>query len=698
MGTNNEIDSSKSSSSYGTNRKSGKGGISITLTLILLVIVPILISSLTIGLVSINRSSAGITENTRNSFIQVITNVGNSFDTIVSKNEDTLKGFASAPILQEALANPNDPEIVAKAQKYTLDYFGKLSGWEGLYLADWNTTVFTHPNNGVIGVTLRKDDSLKALQDSILSSETGVFNTGIMTSPASGQLIMSIYTPIMVDGKPVGIAGGAFYVNSIASQISDVSALNLKSSYIYFVDNAGTMLYHPDESKIGNPVENEAVKGLVASLEAGQHPDPAVIAYKFKGVTKYAGYYIDKNENYIAVLTADESDVLSSINVIRTIIIVICVICIVIFAALAVLMSRIIAVPLVKLAKSLDRLSTGDVAADCDAKSNIKESASILESFHALREAMENSIGSVKDAAEALDGSIVGVDEKTNNNVESVSQINTAVNEVAETSQSVAENAQTMAEKAVDLGQSIEQLNDNVQKLYEASETIKNANNEATECMKSVYAGSKESVDAMEEITSKIHETNEAISSIGTAVQAIESIAAQTNLLSLNASIEAARAGEAGRGFAVVADEIRNLADSSAESAKEIKQIIDNVIIQSNGTVEISNRVFNVISNEQTDIENAQSKFNLLSDSVETSINEIDTIRKMTGQLDGIKTELTNATSDLGAISEELGASAQEVAASCQTVTDACMDTQASTSDMRKVNENMRDAISFFKL
>jgi methyl-accepting chemotaxis protein len=255
-----------------------------------------------------------------------------------------------------------------------------------------------------------------------------------------------------------------------------------------------------------------------------------------------------------------------------------------------------------------------------------------------------------------------------------------------------------MAERAVELGENIENLNDNVARLYDASQTIKSANNDATSCMKSVYAGANESVEAMQDITSKIAETNNAIGEIETAVQAIESIAAQTNLLSLNASIEAARAGEAGRGFAVVADEIRSLADSSAESAKEIKQIIENVIVLSNGTVDMSNRVFEVINKEQTDIEMAQDKFNILSDSVEASIVEIDTIRDMTGTLDRIKSELTNATTDLGAISEELGASAEEVAASCQTVTDACSDTQNSTTEMRNINEDMSAAIEFFKL
>ena len=216
--------------------------------------------------------------------------------------------------------------------------------------------------------------------------------------------------------------------------------------------------------------------------------------------------------------------------------------------------------------------------------------------------------------------------------------------------------------------------------------------------MKSVYSGANESVEAMQDITDKIAETNAAIAKIGTAVQAIESIAAQTNLLSLNASIEAARAGEAGRGFAVVAEEIRTLADSSADSAKEIKQIIENVIALSNGTVDISNRVYEVISKEQSDIEVARDKFDVLSDSVEASISEIDTIRIMTSKLDKIRTDLSNATTELGAISEELGASAEEVAASCQTVTEACTDTQSSTAKMRNINDDMSAAIDFFKL
>ena len=672
--------------------------LNMRVTLILFALLPLVITSLIILIVSITMSSKEITENSHEAFVQVIDGVGNSFDTIVRQNEETLKAFATSPVLVRAIMNPDDTEGAGLAKKYTLDFYGSLSGWEGLYYCDWNSVVMAHPVEAVIGKQLREGDNLANLQNAMLGASNGVFNTGVMVSPASGQNIISIYTPIMVNGQPVGFAGGAFYVQDIAAAISDVSAMGMKTAYIYFVDAHGTMLYHPDESKIGNPVENAAVKGLVAKLEAGEHPAPAVVEYAYKGAMKYAGYYVGNNEAYIAVLTADEKDVLTAIYRIQKVSLIIGLVCVIAFLAIALFVERKISVPLIKTADALQVLSTGDLTVRTDAKSHIKETVSILNSFKTLRDALSGSMKSVSDAAGVLNGSIVSVDEKTGSNVESVSQINTAVNEVAETSQSVAENAQNMAAKASELGDSIETLNDNVQKLFEASQTIKNVNGDANECMRSVSAGANESVSAMQEITDKINETNSAIGNIGAAIQAIESIAAQTNLLSLNASIEAARAGEAGRGFAVVAEEIRGLADSSAESAKDIKRIIENVMVLSDATVQISNRVSGVISKEQADIEKSQEKFDILSDSVEDAISEIDVIRGMSGTLDSIRVELTNATTELGAISEELGASAEEVAASCQTVTNACVETQESTAEMREVNTEMGEAIAFFRL
>ncbi|MBO6133885.1 MAG: methyl-accepting chemotaxis protein, partial [Lachnospiraceae bacterium] len=663
-------------------------------------LLPMLVTAIMVAIVAINTSRKQIVKYTHDSFIQVISEIGTSFDTIARKNGELLKGFASAPIARQMLLNPDDPENAKAIQEYTLKFFEGLEGWEGLYLADWGTKTFSHPNEAMIGVTLREGDKLTSLQEAMEKavSNGGVYNAGVIVSPSSGQNIMSIYAPIVIDGKPMGFAGGAFYVKDIAKEISDVSTLGLDTGYVYFVDKVGTMLYHKDESRIGSPVENDAVKHLVAELAASRLPEPDVLEYKYRGETKYSGYYIGDGGHYIAVLVADEDEVLSGIRSIFITIIVICVICLIVFTIVALLSEGKISVPLIEVSKSLDQLSTGDVTARCDVKSYIKETSSILRSFNALRDALNSSMKSVHEAAGELNRSIVSVDGMTGNNVDSISQINTAVNEVAETSRSVAMNAQTMAEKASELGDSIEELNTNVENLFSASTTIKNANSEATNCMKSVYDGASESVDAMQEISNKINETNSAISNIGQAIQAIETIAAQTNLLSLNASIEAARAGDAGRGFAVVADEIRGLADSSAESAKKIKQIIENVISLSNGTVEISNRVLDVVNKEREDIEKAEEKFILLSDSVEVSIKGIDTIRRMTETLDGIKTELIHSTTDLGAISEELGASSEEVAASCQAVTQSCTDTQDSTTEMRKINDNMSEAIAFFKI
>lgn len=666
--------------------------------LILFTLVPMLFSVVLIGIGLAMAGKNSIKEVAHNSMVSLIKQTGTAFDYSNELNERALRSFIEAPIVREFLENPDDAKLAEKAQEYTSEYFSQLDGWEGLYIADWNSKVLTHPATPVIGKVMREGDRLKELQDAMLSSGE-IYNVGIITSPASGKLIISMYAPVYdEDNKPIGYVGAGTFVNNVVSKYADVSSLELDSSYIYFVDTNGIMLAHPVESKIGQPVENSAVKLLVQELKEGNHPEPDIIEYEYKNTQKYAAYYIGEGDTYIAVLTADEDEVMKRINAIGWMALGLCGTLVVVFSIITFFAAGYISKPLVVASEAIEVLSTGDLSVDCDTKTIIKETGSVLRSFSKLKSTLTGSMGQVNEAAEALNKTIVSVDKMTAENVDAITNINQSVDEVASTSQTVAQNAQVMTEKSVDLGENIEALNKNVNILYEASLTIRNANDEATDCMKSVLAGAKESVEAVASITEKVSETNKAVTSINTAVQAIESIAAQTNLLSLNASIEAARAGDAGRGFAVVADEIRALADSSAESAREIKQIVDNVVGLSNNAVEISNRVYEVINREQADISVTQEKFVVLSDSVDASMKEINTIKQMTVSLEEIKANLVGATADLGAVSEELGASAQEVASFCQTVADSCVETQAAAEEMKAVNEEMMEAISFFKL
>lgn len=671
--------------------------ISFYTILLLLVLVPTISVSISLSIVMYNMTSREIRDSMNNSMVSYITEMGIAYDNTTETAKTIMRTFASNPDVISYLKNQDDTELGEKVQEYTKNYFGQLDGWEGIYLASWESKVLSHPTDSVVGRVMREGDRLKQLQDSMLSSD-GVYNVGIINSPASGQLIMSMYMPVMDGNVPLGYVGAGTYVHDNIRPLDNADNIGLESAYTYVVDNHGTILYHPDSGKVGGMSENEALLEVLANLGNADSKKTGTISYVYNGVKKHAAYYVGEEQHYVAVFTTDEREILTNTKRNLNIMVISAGVLILFFSALAFIVSKLIVKPLKKMVNVIEAFSKGNTDVNTDVRTMVTESRNIRDSATNFKGALREALGAVKNASLVLKDSIDDVRAKTVDNTDKVNQINTAISEISQTSQNVAQNAQDITEQTITLSDKIDILFKNVAELDKSAGLIKTNNENAAAQMSIVMAAAQSSVDAVDGIAEKIQETNLAIDEISKCVSVIEEISSQTNLLSLNASIEAARAGEAGKGFAVVAEEIRHLSDSTAESAQEIKQIIEKVVKLSEVTVDYANKVVRTTEEEQQNISDTQQQFAILSDAVTNSLDNIYDIKNVTDILENIKSHLVTATSNLGAIAEELGASAQEASANCHTVAQTCNDTELSTRMMQKADKDMMDDIEFFKL
>jgi methyl-accepting chemotaxis protein len=235
---------------------------------------------------------------------------------------------------------------------------------------------------------------------------------------------------------------------------------------------------------------------------------------------------------------------------------------------------------------------------------------------------------------------------------ENAEQVSSASSQVSSSSQSLAQGASEQAASLEETSASSEEM---------ASMTRKNAENsqQAAEFMNSMSGRVVEANRTLGEMMSSMREIGASSDKISKIIKVIDEIAFQTNILALNAAVEAARAGEAGMGFAVVADEVRNLAQRSAQAAKDTAKLIEDSIQKSS---EGSNKLGEVAASIQAITEGA-GKVKTLVDEVDASSREqaqgIDQISKAIAQMDQVTQRTAANAEESASASEELNAQSQ---------------------------------------
>ena len=343
-------------------------------------------------------------------------------------------------------------------------------------------------------------------------------------------------------------------------------------------------------------------------------------------------------------------------------------------------------------------LSSGSLGASTNCTSNIKEIATLIDSAENLHDNLKNIISKVDDETLRLTQNVKTIHDGIQISNDATEGIMRAANELSAGSVQIAESVQNTAASMQNVGESISSIAKGAVSTEAEARQIEAINNEAKEHLSHLIEANKNTVTISEDVVAGINEANAAIENIRAAADAITSIASQTSMLALNASIEAARAGEAGRGFAVVASSIQDLAGESDSSAKEIQNVINEIILKSQNNVQLANQIKNAIDSEGDALISVSDSFDKVSDKIQITVDTIHNISAESEVLNQDKGKVLEEISSLSSISEENTASCQETTASIEELRKNIEMINVQAIDTDNISEELKESVAYFKL
>lgn len=503
------------------------------------------------------------------------------------------------------------------------------------------------------------------------------------------QIRMSSYDSVMSGGN-------------LSRVIGNIEIKGVKDSYTYIVDGDGTMLYHPTADKIGKPVENSVVKGVISKLKSENRPQPEVVQYNFNGETKYAGIYVGKSKDFILVVNANKKQALSGTTSIATSTVKGSIFAMVLCLIAAIFVTRKIVAPIISATDTVEKLGnldfSGDVSSDKKMLNRKDEVGVMLRSITELKNIIVKVMAEIRAYSESLGEAAEALKNSANESSTAAGQVETAITGIADGASSQAQETQSATENVIVMGRMIEQASTEVEQLGDNAADMHKASENAMSILAELEKINQKTMEAIHIIGEQTQKTNESAAKIKVATDMISEIAEETTLLSLNASIEAARAGEQGRGFAVVANQIQKLAEQSADATTQITEVISELVNDAQESVQTMDEVKEVMNQQSENVSQTEKAFKNVEKGIAESIESVEKITDKTRKLDEARAGVVDVVQSLSAIAEENAASAEETSASASEVGSIMEDVSQNANMLDEIAVKLNENVKRFKI
>ena len=534
--------------------------------------------------------------------------------------------------------------------------------------------------SNVICMVFILESSKKQITDSVKHTMVDVINT----------------TSKIMENEISNSGGDDLDYDGYANNLSDVKLEGMGSAYMYVVQKDGTMLYHPTKEKVGQPVENAVIKGVVQQLQDGKKPGTTVVEYDFDGTTKYSAYTILNNEN-ILVLTADESEALAGITTVTGAAVGIIAIVVLIAIIISFIMGRRLMRPLVKVSTIIEEIANGDINADFGmVKESNDEIGLIIEKMKELTQSLGNIVGRIRNSSDTMSANSNELNDTSSQTLAANNEISKAVEDVAEGSTGMAASISKINENLLEMSNETKDINESVNEIRNQTTAVQDSSKIMNDKIKSMQDSSHKMDEGISAISKRIETVNTTVDKVSNIVSVIEEISSETNLLSLNASIEAARAGDAGKGFAVVAQEIRVLSDNTNTELENIKQIISSLVEECRYCVQASGTIVEDNAKQKEEIKAVLDEFGSLDEQIQKTAEKADEIEELVTAMIELNDDITKSSNSLTDVSAANAAATEEMNANIEELNAMMHGVSEMAEHMNNESDGLKEALSFF--